>query len=201
METTFTQLSQLDRPGLIRLSALHSAVMHTLLADLGQPIVLRYYECAQTDPTVIGFCAISAAGELDGWAIGCADPAALFKKLRQPPAWFAGQMLRLTITRPATLINLISSLFSDSEPNLLSPGQIELTYIGVSAQAQGRGIGKAMLNAFLEASLQAGYASAVISVEIENLSAIRLYTRTGFKITKTFREGQFERHRMERDLL
>ncbi len=197
METNFTQLSQLDRPGLISLATLHSAVMHTLLADLGLPIVVRYYECAQTDPAVISFCAFSETGEFEGWAIGCADPAGLYKKLRQPPIWFAGQMLRLAFTRPATLVDLLRSLIAPSEPNLLKPGQIELTYMGVAPGAQGRGLGKAMLAAFMQASRQAGYTSAAISVETENLTTVRLHTRAGFQITKTFREGRFERHRME----
>jgi ribosomal protein S18 acetylase RimI-like enzyme len=74
---------------------------------------------------------------------------------------------------------------------------IELTYIGVAPDQRGRGLGKDLLNVFIESSRVAGYRSVVLSVEKENESAIALYKKTGFKITKTFSEGRYERHRME----
>jgi ribosomal protein S18 acetylase RimI-like enzyme len=197
MEYTFTPLSQLDPAGLARLAALHSAVMHTLLSDLGAPIVFHYYEVAQSDASVIGLCAISASGEIDGWAMGSPDPSALNARLRQPLTWFAGQMLRLSFSHPGALIDLLRALVSNSEANQLSPGQLELTYIGVAERAQGQGLGKQLLTAFSTAARQAGYTSIALSVETDNPAAVGLYTRSGFKVTKTFREGRFERLRME----
>ena len=200
MGYTFTPLSQLDQAGLARLATLHSAVMHTLLADLGAPLVLHYYEVAQTDASALGLCAISATGEIDGWAMGSPDPSALNARLHQPATWFAGQMLRLGFTHPAALIDLLRALVSASDANQLSPGQIELTYIGVAARAQGHGLGKELLAAFSAAARQAGYTSIALSVETDNPAAVGLYTRSGFKVTKNFREGRFERQRMEYQL-
>jgi ribosomal protein S18 acetylase RimI-like enzyme len=197
MDTTFSLLQQLDSTNLARLAALHTSVMHTLLADLGPPLVLRYYEIAQKDTSVLGLCAVSPSGEIDGWALGSPAPAALNAKLRQPLGWFAGQMLRVTFTRPKVLIDLLRSLFSTTDSNLLKPAQIELTYIGVAARVQGHGLGKALLAAFSEAARQAGYTSIALSVETDNPAAVNLYTHSGFQIIKTFREGRFERHRLE----
>jgi ribosomal protein S18 acetylase RimI-like enzyme len=53
------------------------------------------------------------------------------------------------------------------------------------------------LNAFVEASRAKGYRSVVLSVEEENLPAITLYEKAGFKVVKTFSEGRYQRHRME----
>ena len=198
VETTLVPLSQLDPSSLDHLAELHSAVMHTLLADLGIPVVRRYYEIAQTNTSVLGFCAVSASGEINGWAIGSPDPAALNASLsKSHPGWFVGQMLRLAFTRPGALVDLLRSLFSASEANLLSPGQIELTYMGVASHAQGQGLGKTMLAAFMETARLAGYTSIAISAETSNIATINLHTRAGFQITKTFREGRFERCRME----
>jgi ribosomal protein S18 acetylase RimI-like enzyme len=197
MEYTFTPLSQLDPAGLARLASLHSAVMHTLLADLGAPLVYHYYEVAQGDASVLGLCAISASGEIDGWAMGSPDPSALNARLRQPVSWFAGQMLRLGFSHPGALIDLLRALVSSSDANQLYPAQLELTYIGVAERAQGRGLGKQLLRAFSTAARQAGYSSIALSVETDNPAAVGLYTRCGFKVTKTFREGRFERQRME----
>ena len=197
MNFTITPLSQLDPPGLARLAALHQPVMRTLLSDLGLPVVQRYYEICQQDSSVVGFCATSTGGGAIGWAVGCSHPDKISAHLRAPLTWFAGQMLRLAFTRPAVLVQLAQSVFSASDVNLLQPGQIELTYIGVAPSARGQGLGKALLTAFVDASRIAGYHSVVLSVETDNPEAIALYSKAGFKIIKNFQEGRFVRHRME----
>ncbi|MGC1378674.1 MAG: N-acetyltransferase [Anaerolineales bacterium] len=197
MNFTITPIAQLDPAGLARLAALHQPVMRTLLSDLGLPVVQRYYEVCQQDPSVVGFCAISTNGEALGWAVGCSHPDEINARLRAPLAWFAGQMLRLACTRPAVLTQLAQSVLSASDANVIQPGQIELTYIGVAPSARGQGLGKALLAAFVDASRIAGYHSVALSVETDNPEAIALYRKAGFKIIKNFQEGRFVRHRME----
>ena len=194
-------ISRLDQPGLARLAALHCAVMHTLLADLGAPLVLHYYEAAQADPCVLGLCASAPDGSLLAWALGSPDPAALNARLRQPPVWFAGQMIRLVFTRPAAFIELLRSVFATNQANTLHSGQIELTYIGVAPQAQGQGLGRAILAAFIAGAKSAGYTSIALSVETDNPAAVALYTKSGFQISQSFTEGRFKRHRMQYPLL
>jgi ribosomal-protein-alanine N-acetyltransferase len=197
MNSTFTPLSQLDIPAINRLAALHQTVMHTLLSDLGLPVLQRYYEICQQDPAILGFCAISPNNETIAWAVGSPHPDQINAQLCHPLPWFAGQMLRLAFTRPGVLLQLVQAALSASDANTLQRGQIELTYIGVAPSAQGQGLGKAILTAFIEASRAAGYNSIVLSVETDNPAAVALYTKAGFKITKTFHEGHFQRHRME----
>ncbi len=197
MNFTLTPLSQLNPSDLDRLAALHQAVMHTLLSDLGLPVVRRYYEVCQQDTSVVGLCAVSTTGEFLGWAVGSPHPEQITARLRHPLAWFATQMLQLAVTRPAALMQLAQSVFSASDANALRPGQIELTYIGVAESARGQGLGRSLLAAFVEAGRAAGYESVALSVETDNPAAIALYTNGGFRIVKTFREGRFERHRME----
>ena len=191
----FIPLAQLDSSSLDALAALHHSVMHTLLSELGLPVVRRYYEICQMDAEVVGICA--GDDECLGWAVGSPYPERINAQLRMPLIWFAGQMLTLAVTRPAILMHLAQSVLSASDANALRPGQIELTYIGVVPTARGRGLGKGLLAAFLEASRAAGYISVALSVETDNPAAITLYTNGGFHITKTFHEGRFERHRME----
>lgn len=204
-------LSQLPASLLPALADLHIATMPTLLADLGQLVVLRYYQLAQKELSVIALCVINQSANsalthhsslitdncLLAYALGSPNPAALNAQLRQPLTWFAAQMLRLAFTRPGILWQLAQSVFSASDENSLAPGQIELTYIGVAPAARGRGLGREMLAAFVESAQIAGYQSVVLSVETDNPAAIALYTKFGFKITKTFAEGRYHRHRME----
>jgi GNAT superfamily N-acetyltransferase len=180
--------------------------MPTLLADLGQPVVLRFYQLAQKEPTVIAICAISESSSsvsaqysspILAYALGSPSPSAINAQLRQPLSWFAAQLLRLALTRPAILWQLAQSVFSSSNENALTPGQLELTYIGVALEARGHGLGKILLTAFVDAARNAGYNSVVLSVETDNSVAVSLYTKFGFHTTRTFREGHYHRHRME----
>ena len=197
MDYRLVRFSQLKDGDIKRLAVLHYSVMHTLLSDLGLPFIWRYYQIAQKDPKTVGFCAISDSGELLGWAIGSPHPDRITSQLRSPFAWFILQMLRVTMTRPVVLWQLISSVRSSSNPVEMKGDAIELTYIGVASRQQGRGLGKELLNTFTEASRTEGYRSVVLSVEQENSSAISLYEKAGFKIIKSFAEGRYQRYRME----
>src|SRR5687768_2482528 len=137
MDFTLAPISQLNSAHLDHLAALHQSIMHTLLADLGLPVVRRYYEICQSEPSVIGLYAVSPGGEILGWAVGSPQPDALNARLRKPLGWFAGQMLWLAFIRPGVLWQLAASVLSSSSQMEAEPGAIELTYIGVAPSARG----------------------------------------------------------------
>jgi ribosomal protein S18 acetylase RimI-like enzyme len=197
MDDRLIGFSQLTDDNLKRLAVLHHSVMHTLLSDLGLPLVLRYYQIAKADSKVIGLCAMSASGDILGWAMGSPHPDRINAQLRSPLAWFFLQIARVMVTRPAALWQLISSVLSASSQTDMKSGAVELTYIGVAPDQRGKGVGNKLLNDFVEASRSNGYHSVVLSVEKENSPAISLYEKTGFKVVKTFSEGRYQRHRME----
>lgn len=197
MEYELIPLSQLKDDHLKQLAELHHSVMHTLLADLGLPMILRYYQLARSDNSVVGICALDPSNVILGWAMGSPHPDRINSSLRTSFVWFILQMLRLALTRPLVFWQLISSVLSSSAETEMKSNAIELTYIGVAADQRGRGLGKDLLNAFIRASWETGYRSVVLSVEKDNGSAIALYKKAGFKIARTFSEGRYERHRME----
>jgi len=197
MDERLIELSQLPAADLERLAVLHVSVMHTLLSDLGLPLVRRYYQVARADPNVIGLCFQSVSGEIVGWAMGSSSPDRINAQLRFPLAWFALQMFRVLLTRPLVLLQLIASIFASSSPSDLKVGAVELTYIGVASAQRRKGLARKLLNAFIEASRAHGYRSVVLSVEQENTAAIALYQKAGFQTIKIFKEGHYQRHRME----
>jgi ribosomal protein S18 acetylase RimI-like enzyme len=197
MDDRLIEFSQLTDDEIKRVAVLHHSVMHTLLSDLGLPMILRYYQLAQADPKAVGLCVIATNGELLGWAMGSPHPDKINAQLRSPLSWFVLQMVRVMFTRPAVLWQLISSVLSTSNQAAIKNDAIELTYIGVSSDQRGMGVGRKLLKAFIEASRSNGYHSAVLSVEKENSPAITLYERAGFKVIQTFSEGRYQRHRME----
>ena len=197
MDYRLVEFAQLTDDDIKHLAVLHASVMHTLLSELGLPVVWRYYQIAQADPHVIGLCAVSPAGEVLGWAMGSPHPDRINAGLRSPLAWFLVQMLRVTLSHPVVLWQLISSVLPISNQAESRKDTVELTYLGVSSTRRGKGLGETLLNTFVEASRANGYHSVVLSVEKENSPAIRLYERAGFKILNTFSEGRYQRHRME----
>lgn len=197
MDYALVEFSQLDKDDIKRLAVLHYSVMHTLLSNLGLPMVLRYYQVARDDPAVVGLFAVTPSGNMLGWAIGSPHPDLINSRLRTPFAWFLLQMLRLTLTHPFVLWQLIASVFNLANRSYMESGAIELTYIGVASNQRGKGLGGELLNSFIELSRSAGYRSIVLSVETDNQPAIALYENMGFKILQTFSEGRYKRHRME----
>jgi len=197
MEYEHIPLAKLEDDQLKQLAQLQHSVMPTLLADLGLPMVLRYYQIARSDKSVVGICALDPSKKIIGWAMGSPRPDRINSALRSPLLWFAFQMLRVTFTRPVIFFQLISSVLSSSAETEMKSDAIELTYIGVAADQRNKGLGKDLLNAFIEMSREACYRSVVLSVERDNEPAIALYQKAGFKIIKTFSEGRYDRHRME----
>lgn len=197
MDYKLVPLSQLNETEIRKLAVLHHSVMHTLLSDLGLPIVLRYYQIAHSDTSAVGIGAISSTNEVLGWAAGSPHPDRINSHLRTPLTWFAIQMLRVLFTRPLVLWQLITSVLSSSAEIEMQHRSIELTYIGTASNQREQGLGRKLLNAFIEASRSSGYRSVVLSVEKENSAAIALYEKSGFKTIKTYSEGHYERHRME----
>ena len=200
-ETRFVPIAELDEDGLRQLASLHDSVMHTLLSDLGLPFVLKYYQVARSDKSVLGVCALGDSRKVIGWAMGSSAPSAINARLRQPLTWFLLQMMHVAVTRPLVLKQLISSVLSASAESEMNPGAIELTYIGVSTAQQRKGLGRSLLQTFIEESRQKGYHSVVLSVEEQNGAAVALYEKFGFKIIKSFSEGRYRRHRMELSLV
>lgn len=195
MNFKITPLSHLNDDQIKGLARLHHRVMHSLLTDLGLPFVERYYRIASRDSSVIGMCAVNDEGNLLGWAVGSPKPNQIARRMREAWAWFLIQMLRVSLTHPKLILQLVASARSSSVE--MNEGTIELTYIGADAPTRKQGLGHALLNAFIEAARAKKFSAVELSVEADNAGAIALYTKAGFEIIASFKEGAFDRHRME----
>ena len=197
MDWQLVPLADWDNRTTQKVARLHAEVMHTLLSELGLPIVQRYYQLAQQDSTAVGYVARTSDGQTVGWAMGTPAPDTINAGLRSPLPWFAKQMVRLLLTRPRFLLQLLRSVLGHGEQPPMAPNMLELTYIGVAPDAQRQGLGKHLLEQFVKEARERGYRSVVLSVETDNPEALHLYRQAGFDITHTFKEGAFQRHRME----
>lgn len=182
----------------VEVARLHRAVISSLLAELGEAFLERYYRIVRAAEETLGFCALNEAQQPLGWVCGSPAPARLMARLREPPAWFVLHLARAVIPRPALIFQLwVSARLVSLE---VPPGCIELTYLGVAPSARRQGVGSALLQEFLRTSAPR-YRCVMLSVETENAAAIALYTRAGFRAVETFREGRYSRQRMELELV
>ena len=199
MNSNFTidTLQDLDPALLPRLAQLHIQVMKGLLTDLGYPFVLRYYQAVLAEKQVLGFRAMSNAGELLGYILATPNPSALTSQLTKPLDWFAKEALNLLFTRPRVFFQMIASGLSIKGQMENEADAIEFVYIGVDPRTRGMGIGRALQQTLMKESKDAGYKRVLLSIETWNEASVQLTITDGFKIKRTFREGGYHRHRME----
>ncbi len=68
-------------------------------------------------------------------------------------------------------------------------GALLVDAIGVAPEARGRGIGTVLLAEAEAIARERGHASLALSVVAENVDAVRLYERIGFRLVETKRVG------------
>ena len=194
MDYRIVPIRQLSDRQISEVAKLHHEVLHSLLSELGLPFLERYYRIVRDDEAVIGFCVLAEDGSSLGWVVGASKPDQVNGRLREPLSWFIPQILQVLFTRPALIWQLVLS--SRSASFEMKPGCIELVYLGVAASTRGRGLGRKLMDVFVQACAK-DYRYISLSVEEENTDAIRLYTKAGYKIMETIVEGRYKRHRME----
>jgi len=188
-------IAELHEQQISELADLHLRVMHSLLTDLGPAFVDKYYHLASRDETMVGICATAEDSSMLGWVIGSPDPNRMNRRLRSEPLWFLWQLSLALLRHPGLLVQLAASTRTSSAP--LGEGTLELTYLGVDSSARGQGLGRALLLAFLESARKLGFNKVGLSVETDNEAARAVYSQAGFTVVNTFREGRYNRQRME----
>jgi RimJ/RimL family protein N-acetyltransferase len=197
MDYSLHSLRQIDPALLPRLADLHEKEDNGLLAHLGFPFVLRYFEGVAREEHVIGFYALSDAGDLIGYTVGSPEPAALTRKLTRETGWFIRQVARVLFTRPRVFLQLIVSSLSIRGQMENEADAIESVYLTVDPAMRGKGIGRALQQLLIKAARDAGYKRILGSIEVQNEASLAVTTSNGFKVTSTFREGFYKRYRVE----
>jgi RimJ/RimL family protein N-acetyltransferase len=199
MNYTILNLKELPIELLPRLAEIHMGD-RGLLSKLGYPFVLRYFEIAYKDPRVIGvFAQDNDSGEVIGYGIASPEPESLTSQLTNDKSWFIRQIIKLFFTRPLVFIQLIiSSITIKGQMN--EADVIECVYFSVDPNFRGQKIGRTIQKALMDESRKLGYKKMFASIETWNKASLSATLSNGFTIAKTFREGQYHRHRMESKL-
>ncbi|MBP6177301.1 MAG: GNAT family N-acetyltransferase [Anaerolineales bacterium] len=201
MKYTIHNLRELDPKLLPMLAEIHMGD-HGLLSELGYPFVERYFQIVYASQGVVAvYAQDDETGELIGYNIAATEPAALTGQLTEDRVWFIKQILKTALTRPLAILQLIiSSLTIQNQQNQIEPDSIESLYLTISPNYRGKGMGKTIQQGLFAAVREAGYKRIVGSVEVTNEASLKMCLSNGFTITKTFREGKYTRHRIEKIL-
>jgi ribosomal-protein-alanine N-acetyltransferase len=79
-------------------------------------------------------------------------------------------------------------------------GTADVQTVGVSPQAQGRGIGRRLLGELLGEARRRGCSAVLLEVRADNAAAQHLYAQLGFERIST-RRGYYEQGRVDADVL
>jgi GNAT superfamily N-acetyltransferase len=197
MTYTIKNLHDISSDHLPRLAEIHLGD-HGLLASLGYPFALRYFEAAYHDPRVIGLVAQDdETGEVMGYGIAAPEPEALNARLTADKKWFAGQIVKIIFTRPLVFVQLLISSITIKGQMKDESGAIECVYISVDPAFRGYKLGQAILKTMMDWSREAGYKKIIAMIETVNIASVKMCQAKGLEIVRTFREGGYLRYRME----
>ena len=172
---------------------------HGLLSQLGYPFVLRYFERALKDESTIGVYALDGE-KLIGYNLAHPRPDSLISKLTEERGWFIKNIFKVIFTRPSAFVQLLVSSLSIKTQMQNEADAVESIYLTIHADYRGQKVGRTLQQALFDEARKAGYKRIVGSVEIWNEASLRMCQSNGFVIIKTFREGKFTRHRIEKIL-
>jgi GNAT superfamily N-acetyltransferase len=200
MSYTIRPLHELKPEQLHELAALHRQD-HGLLSQLGHPFIFRYFETALRDRRMIGvFAQDDQSGRLIGYNVASPDPAWHTSQLTNDKAWFLREIVKVLFTRPTAFLQLVVSSLTIKTQMKDEAEAVESLYLTVDENYRGQKIGRTLQQAFIEEARKAGYKRIVGSVETRNEASLRMCLSNGFVVKRTFREGRFIRHRIEKIL-
>ena len=200
MSYTIHPLKNIPPSQLTQLATLHLED-HGLLSQLGYPFVLKYFEIVHKDKRAIGvYAQDDQTGKLIGYNIAHPEPETLTSQLTNDRGWFIKEMLKVILTHPSAFIQLLVSSKTIKTQMQKESDAIESLYLTIDNEYRGQKIGRTLQQALFEEARKAGYKRIVGSIETWNEASIRMCQSNGFVITKTFREGKFTRHRIEKIL-
>ena len=200
MSYTIYPLKELKTDQLPEIATLHLGD-HGLLTQLGYPFVLRYFEIVLKDNRVVGVIAKDDQnGKLIGYNIASPEPSSLTSQLTDDKVWFIKEIIKVIFIHPSAFIQLIVSSFTIKSQMEDEADAIESLYLTIDENYRGQKVGRTLQQGLFDEARKAGYKRIVGSIETWNEASIKMCQSNGFVIKKTFREGKFIRHRIEKIL-
>ena len=158
------------------------------LSVLGRSFLYQYYLAALNEPSGISFIAQDADSDvIIGTVLGTASPAGFYRRLAAQRWWrFCLTSLGAVLRNPKITGRLIRALRYRGDPPDMA-GYALLSSIAVTPEAQGWGVGKALMKYYLEEARTRACEGAYLTTDAFGNEAVNeFYRRGGWKIDYEF---------------
>ncbi len=177
-----------EKADLVRIVEIHQeAFSHFFLTQLGRGFLYRYYDLVLRYRA--GILLVSEGSEgLEGFACGFADPDEFYALMRRRRRSFVLPVLSALVRRPSLTAQIVRGMRRvERQASQRTAQSCELSSIAVSPEAGGRGVGKALVKAFLDAAWSWGAQHVILDTDADdNETANALYQRAGFQFCRRY---------------
>lgn len=163
------------------------------LSFLGPRFLRVFYGSFVSDPTGIGVVA-EENGHVLGVAVGPQYPQSYFRKLLKR-RWlaFCTASLGAILRRPSVVIRLYQAIFYRGE-SPTGPPRALLSSLAVAPETQGRGIGAALVRAWVEQAKARGCNGAYLTTDADDNDPVNaFYQRLGWVLQASYTTPQGRR--------
>lgn len=166
-------------------AALHAKGISTgFLSSLGQRFLRQIYAAIPSCPAGFGYVWEEPDGRILGF-IACAESTGrVYKQALVRRGFWMALVLARFVVRPSVVRRLIETLRYSAQVGAKLP-PAEVLSIAVAEETRGKGIGKAIIAAAMEAYRRRGIREIKVAVGADNLAANEFYKRSGFVLTLT----------------
>src|SRR5512143_2753337 len=162
------------------------------LSVLGPWFLREYYRSLLSGPS--GFAFVSWDGPtMTGFVVGTDQPRGMYRRLLRKRWWKFGLASVPALARHPSLIPRVAGWAVKSEHFAAAPGVGTLIQISVRPSIQGKGIGKALVEAFLAEARTRGLSEVNLTTDADGNDPVNaFYLRLGFARSRAFttREGR-----------
>ena len=156
------------------------------LSFLGHDFVVLFYRSIRAAPQGVVLVAAGVEG-IQGFAAGVTSQESFYERLVKKHWWrFALSALGAAIRRPSVIPRLFRALRRPSETGQAAAAAALLS-IGVSPEAEGKGIGSLIIESFCRELVTRGVTEVCLTTDRDdNARANRFYERHGFHVSNSF---------------
>lgn len=166
------------------------------LSSLGPRFLELFYRSFLEDSSGIGFVALDENGCVIGSVAGPLVPAGYFKRLVRRH-WLAFCMASLSalLSRPSIASRLVRALwYRGDAPEGDSVSRALLSSISVAPEAQGQGVGQALVEAWLYEVRCRGGKGAFLTTDADGNEVVNIfYQRLGWRLDSSYTTAQGRR--------
>ena len=157
------------------------------LSFLGPRFLREFYFSFLADPVGMAFVARHMQEGVVGAIVGTVDPRGFFGRLLRRRWWaFAVASLGALLRRPSSALRLARALVYRGEAPT-GPVRALLSSIAVSPDAQGQGIGRALVQRWLDEARSRGARGCFLTTDLENNDEVnRFYRSQGWKLESAY---------------